>query len=466
MSKIFNSANKYPTRLLTYCLACILILNSCKKDYCNKITHDNPSFSDDSSIRFTGKPNIILFIADDLGYEVPQFTGGQSYNTPNLNFMAANGIYFNQAYSHPDGFPSRLALLTGKYNFRNYQVWGKLPDTEKTLGNLLKDAGYATCYVGKWQCGGGDARIHAAGFRDYRVYLPFSSESQREGRYKNPVIYQDADYLPCGATMGKYSEDMFSDYLCKFIDWNMNRSFFAIYAFNLVAAPYVPSPDHPDYAAWNPSNEISRDNPKYFASQVAYLDKMIGKIINKVRQDGLEENTIFMFIADNATQRNITSLYKGEDITGTKTQTISMGTLTPFVVYWKNTAAPGAINNTLIDYTDFLPTFADIAGVSKPTNYGILDGTSFYDNMIESQGIDREWVFCHWDNDIHDNGSVPRERYVNNSNYKLYDTLKYQRFYNIQTDSNEEHPIPQANLTPDEVAIKKEFIQVLQSLHK
>jgi arylsulfatase A len=84
--------------------------------------------------------NIIFIMSDDIGYEIPTYNGGQSYSTPNLDKMAANGVQFPNFFSHPDGGPSRLAALTGKYSFRNYVDWGYLPPDSKTFGNMLKDA--------------------------------------------------------------------------------------------------------------------------------------------------------------------------------------------------------------------------------------------------------------------------------------------------------------------------------------
>src|SRR3954470_5350058 len=154
------------TTLPKFCFSCIfcfllICFTSCKKDFEEKSV---TASSDDHASALSGKPNIILFVANDFGFEIPTFNGGQSYSTPNLDFMANHGIDFTQCYNHPDGTPSRLAILTGKYNFRNYVRWGFLPPDQKTIGNLLHDAGYATYLVGKWQLDGGDARIRAAGF--------------------------------------------------------------------------------------------------------------------------------------------------------------------------------------------------------------------------------------------------------------------------------------------------------------
>ncbi len=221
-------------------------------------------------------PNIILFIADDFGYEFPGYTGGRSYKTPTLDSMARSGMRFTQAYSHPDGYPSRLATYTGQYNFRNYTFWGVLPENEKTIGNMLQDAGYATCFAGKWQCDGGDERIKSAGFEKYLVFLPFDRMGSEEYKYqyKNPHLYQNGAFLPDSETREKYSEDMYVDYINKFIDSNVNKPFFIIYSHSLPRNPWGPTPDNPEFASFNPDTISSFGDNKYFPDMVKYLDRI------------------------------------------------------------------------------------------------------------------------------------------------------------------------------------------------
>ena len=100
------------------------------------------------------KPNIVLIMADDMGYECLGSYGSAVYNTPNLDKLAAQGVRFTHCYAQPLCTPSRVQLMTGKYNFRNYEEFGYLNPKEKTFGNLLKEAGYRTCIAGKWQLNG------------------------------------------------------------------------------------------------------------------------------------------------------------------------------------------------------------------------------------------------------------------------------------------------------------------------
>ncbi|HEX5151338.1 MAG TPA: sulfatase-like hydrolase/transferase, partial [Parafilimonas sp.] len=101
------------------------------------------------------KPNIILILADDIGYKSLTCNGGNLYSTPNIDKLAKQGMRFTQCHASPSCSPSRHLLLTGKYNFRNYIEWGKMDPNEKTIGNMLKDAGYKTGFFGKDQLDGG-----------------------------------------------------------------------------------------------------------------------------------------------------------------------------------------------------------------------------------------------------------------------------------------------------------------------
>ncbi len=461
----------YPQRTVALCISllCIsLCFTNCNKDLKNSTNSLlNSEAKNGSRLNTNGRPNIILFVANDVGYEMPAFTGGHSYQTPVLDMMAANGTFFMHTYRHPDGFPSRLAFYTGKYNFRNYISWAHYSYSEKTFGNMVADAGYKTCYVGKWQQDDGDYGITQRGWQKYSVFLPFQGEGgQRVGRYKNPKIYQSGAYLPSSQTNGKYSEDMFSDYLCDFIDSNKSRPFLGVYSLNLSAKPYVPTPDDPAFASWNTANENDMQDIKYLPGMVKYMDKIIGKVLKKLEDDGIAENTYVFYLSATASFRDVRSVWGPDNktIVGGKMHTYLWGTQNPLLVYCPTKVSPRVDRSTLIDYTDFLPTIADLTNTSQPTTYGILDGVSFADNIKGTSGTDRSWVFCHWDND--DKKSPPVQRWVNDTMYKLYDTLNYSNFYNMVKDTMEKRPIADNKLTPAEKQIKQNFIKVLQQQHK
>ncbi len=449
-------------------LTVLVAFTGCKKELESTFKTDLPVAYMGENVKagITGKPNIILVLANDFGFELPTYNGGQSYSTPNLDAMASNGMFFQQAYNHPDGSPSRIATLTGKYNFRNFLYWGYLPPDQKTLGNMLQDVGYKTCFAGKWQLSGGDTRIRSAGFDQYLVYLP-DGKGQRVNRYKSPKLFSNGAYLPSNQVEGKFSEDLLFNFMSNFIDSSKNNSFFAVYATLLPAQPWVPTPDNPDYAAWDPANDTRLSNKgKYYPGMVNYLDKNIGKIVQKLQAAGVAQNTVILYTSATQTDSRIVSKWRGQKIQGTKTNTFKYGTNIPLLAYWPGHILPGQTSQTLIDFTDFMPTLADIAQIPVPTTYGTLDGTSFYDNMLGITGKNRDWVFCQWDNNPIDN--VPVERYINDAELKLYDTVGVGngKFYNIAVDPYEKSPIPDSQLTPTQLARKAYFRSVLDTLHK
>jgi len=167
--------------------------------------------------RETGPPNIVLIMADDLGYECIGAHGGTSYKTPILDKLAGSGIRFDHCYSQPLCTPSRAKIMTGIYNVRNYVRFGLLDPAQTTFAHLLKKAGYATCVVGKWQLGGGLDGPKHFGFDEYCLW----QLTRRPSRYPNvgvEVNGKEVDY-----TEGQYGPDVVSDFACDFIRRNKDK---------------------------------------------------------------------------------------------------------------------------------------------------------------------------------------------------------------------------------------------------
>lgn len=166
-----------PQLLLSISLLCLVA--------CHKI-EDSSSFASENKmeglVKPLNKPNIILVLGDDIGYEIPTYTGGESYSTPNLNALAAQGMQFTNCYSMPMCSPSRFEMLTGKYNNRNYydDSWENLDLSQHTTANMLRDAGYVTCIAGKWQLNGGDNSIHIFGFDKYSVTDAYKTSEKND----------------------------------------------------------------------------------------------------------------------------------------------------------------------------------------------------------------------------------------------------------------------------------------------
>jgi arylsulfatase A len=441
-----------------------IFVGSCKKiDIVPRSDADSPSLSVVSS-----KPNIILILADDAGYEIPTCDGGQSYSTPNIDKMAAQGLRFTQCQGSPMCSPSRFMLMTGKYNFRNYTTWGMMDLSQRTIANVLRKGGYDTYAVGKWQFDGGDSAVHQFGFKKYIIFEPFKvgdssrndEDGETVGRYKNPSLYSNGEFLKKGATRNKYCDDILVDSLTSYAKKSSSKGtpFFIYYSMSLVHSPFSPTPDDPEFAAWDPKANIS--DTSFFPSMVKYMDKKVGEVISRMDSMGLLNNTIILFLGDNGTPHNIYSWYNNQLIEGGKMKTYTYGTHVPFVVYWKGRIVPG-INNDLIDFTDFLPTLADVASVPIPSYCGIIDGTSFYPQLFNNTGNPRDWVFCHYDPDHFK--PTPLKRFIYNDTYKLYDSTD--KFYNMLQDPYETSAIKPRNMTIDEKQLHDYFQSILDTLH-
>lgn len=454
---------------VTVCASFFILLQSCKREF-SPLTDNTDTSS--AKTNAAAKPNIIFIVADDVGYEVPTCNGGQSYSTPNLDAIANKGIRFTQAHSAPMCSPSRIMLLTGKYSNRNYTTWGYLNPSEKTIGNMLKDAGYNTCYTGKWQLDGGGTSITKLGWMNYSVWLPFllPAESMEGSRYKSAKIYEGGGYLPGSASKNKYSDDIFTSYLLNFIDQStqQDKPFFAYYAMMLCHPPAAPTPDDPEYATWNFGTTGNGDKT-FYPSMVKYMDKKIGEIVAHIDSLGITNNTIIIFTGDNGCPRGIHSEFDDVIVTGGKHSTNEPGTNVPLLIQWPKETAGKRVSDRLIDFTDFLPTIADMTGIPAPGNYGILDGKSFYDVITWEQAstAKRTWIYDAFNSDP----AEPNRRWQNwvqDRSYKLYESEKpliNGRFVKITKGLPDSSPLNDEDLSPDEKKIKRKFQDVLESFH-
>lgn len=414
------------------------------------------------------KPNILIIVADDMGYEVPACNGGQDYSTPNIDALAQSGRRFTECHSAPMCSPSRFMLFTGKYNFRNYFLWGKMDRSNKTFANMLHDAGYITGYAGKWQLDGGDASIHAFGWDKYAVWLPYYVDREDEYgiRYKGAPIYQDGGYLPASQTDSKYSEDEFTDYIISFIDSasQTGKPFLAFYSMILPHAPFCPVPDDENYNTWDFASGKS-DN-EYFKSMIAYGDKKIGQIIDHLRQNNILNNTLVIFTGDNGTSGHITSRFNDYEVTGGKSETNEPGTNVPLIAAWPGKIPANTISDAIIDFTDFLPTLADVAQTAPGSDYGILDGKSFLPALTANGNISvRNFIFDAYALNRYETQSY-FTRWVQNNEYKLYDTGDFPqsgKFIKLGTCMPDGTPISDEALTPEEKALKQSFLQTLHA---
>jgi arylsulfatase A-like enzyme len=193
------------------------------------------------------------------------------------------------------------------------------------------------------------------------------------------------------------------------------------------------------------------------------MDKKIGQLIDKINAVGLSGNTIIIFMGDNGTAPDISSMYKGYSITGGKNGSTIYGTHVPLIVDWPGTIAPQQSSPDLIDAADFLPTIASLADTREPSGYGVLDGVSFYPSLFEPRESERDWIYCYWKP-----GNLKKPTFkvwVQDEHYKLYDSTNKNLFFDIAADPLELSPLSESQFTPAEAGRKKTFDSVLQAMH-
>jgi len=380
-----------------------------------------------SSLGAVEKPNIVLIMADDLGFECLGSYGGKTYDTPHLDELAGAGMRFEQCHSTPLCSPSRVQLMTGRYPFRTGWVnligRGKEPlrfldPNERTFGHLLRDYGYSTGIAGKWQlCDFVEHPNHLGdcGFDEHCCWA-WVYGGKKTSRYWNPSIIQNGelrqDYLD-----SRYGPDVYCDFIIDFMTRHRSRPFFAYYPMTLTHNPPHKTPDTALTAEDRRGDK--RGEASDFAGMVAYMDKLVGRIVSALERLQLREKTLILFTGDNGTPRNYVSLLGDEEVAGGKGRTTDAGTHVPLIANWPGVVRAGAVCEDLIDFSDFMPTVAELADAPLGDEPAI-DGRSFLPQLRGRRGNPRKWVFAQ----LGDKRCVRTERWKLQSDGRMYDMAK------------------------------------------
>ncbi|MBK3519249.1 sulfatase-like hydrolase/transferase [Carboxylicivirga marina] len=339
-------------------------------------------------------PNILFVLLDDMGKEWVSEYGAEEIKTPTIDQLGQEGIIFENAYSMPQCTPSRVALLTGQYPWRNgwinhYDVprWGHGarfdPELNPSYAKILQKAGYKTCAAGKWQIN--DFRLEPTimndvGFDEYCMWtgyeegIPASAE-----RYWDPYIHTKEGSK---TYKDQFGEDVFTDFIIDFMKGNKEDPFMVYYAMCLPHGPLVPTPLEP-----NVTNKMDKHK-----AMVKYTDYILDRLTNSLEELGLRENTIIIWTTDNGTAGNISGMRNGTKVKGGKTRLTENGINAPFIVNCPGLVPEGVKTTALMDFTDMLPTFADIAKADIPEEY-ITDGVSIADIIFgQSNQSKKEYI--------------------------------------------------------------------------
>ena len=321
------------------------------------------------------KPNIILIIADDMGYGDFGVFNNQVSCTPHLDALVDEGITLTQHYSAaPVCAPARAALMTGRYPHRTGSIdtleargLDRLRLDEITLADILRGAGYATGLVGKWHNGALDSRYHPRA-RGYDEFVGFQGGWNPYYRYRldrnGAIEYGSRD---------QYLTDVFSDAAIDFVERHRGEPFFLQLAYN---APHFPL-EAPEAITRKYSELGFGIGTSLIYAMIEVMDAGIGRINERLEQLGIADNTIVIFTSDNGpalgdwngfSQRRWNCHFNGG-----KGNTYEGGIRVPLIIRWRDGLAGSARNDAMAHFTDWLPTLLNLAGVDKPDDLA-LDG--------------------------------------------------------------------------------------------
>ena len=339
-------------------------------------------------------PNILFYLADDIGLDGVGCYGADRFKgkTPNIDALAASGARFEQGYSMPTCNPSRCVLMTGRYTFR----YGNKPSfrNESSVAKILQDAGYATGMAGKWRQMADTPRDW--GFQEYLTDPEASGYYWEKAWTKNdePVTRPAPAYYP----------DACLEFTLDFLKKHRDHPFFFYFPTHLIHNRIVRTPD---------SKPGTTENDALYEDMVAYMDKQLGQIVGALDALGLRENTVIVFAGDNGTMRKFGGdrmTIGGRHVLGDKATMLEGGSRVPLIANWKGHIAPGRVVKDLVDFSDVLPTFAEIGRAPIPAGV-MLDGRSFAPQLRGEKGEPREWVYVQH--------NTKAEWYVREQGYKL-----------------------------------------------
>lgn len=345
------------------------------------------------------KPNIVLIMADDLGYGDLGCYGQKLIKTPNIDALAANGIRFTNYYAGSTVCaPSRESLLTGMHtghtairgNFLTDELEDPaMPKSKVTIAELLKKAGYRTGLIGKWGLGGEGNSPDTQGFDYSYGYL----DQIQAHNYYPPFLYENGKKVMLANNSedkkGDYSHHLFVDKTMKFLqESSVQKPFFLYLPYTLPHGKFV-IPDNSAYA----DKDWSEQNKNY-AAMITLLDQDVGRIIEQLKAKGLDKNTLIIFTSDNGGSGQFSKFFNSNGgYKGYKTNLYEGGLRDPLIASWPGKIKKGQTAERIVAGWDFLPTICEAAGISPPSK---IDGISFYPTLVGKKQLP-EHEYLYWE---------------------------------------------------------------------
>jgi arylsulfatase A len=402
------------------------------------------------------KPNILLIQADDLGYGDLGVYGQAMFQTPNVDRLAKSGLRFISYYAGSTVCaPSRAALMTGLHTghawIRGNVAGNSLRDQDRTIASALKDAGYRTALIGKWGLGESESpgRPDRKGFEYSFGYL---SQTHAHRQFTDH-LYRDGQRVD--VSPNDYSNDLFTRETMSFIEKNDNRPFFIYLNYTVPHAELrVPDdsmtpfkghfPEKPFVNAAADAKLTGPDEPSLgyrsqptphaaFAAMVTRMDRDVGRIVDLLRQRGLDQRTLVLFTSDNGPHQEgggDPEFFKSSGgLKGIKRDMYEGGIRVPMIASWPGTIAAGSVTTYAAAHWDLFPTFAELAGASVPSS---LDGMSILP-VLRGQ-TQKPHEFMYWE--FHERGF---QQAVRMGNWKAVRLAKDKplELYNLADDPTE-----------------------------
>lgn len=416
------------------------------------------------------KPNIVFILADDLGWMDISANGSLYYETPNIDKLAKRGMIFSNAYTaNPLCSPTRASILSGQYPARLHittpnghqapnpdaplmkdkaVAWNKvitpnsrsfLPLETYTIAEKLKTVGYTTGFIGKWHLGQNPYSPEAQGF-DFNMG---GGPNPGPPNYFSPYKIKN---LPDGPPK-EYITDRITDEALKYIEAKKDTTFFLCMWEFAVHAPFQAKLDYVKYFEQK-VDPRGKQNNAIMAGMIKSLDESVGRIMDRLDELKLTDNTMIVFYSDNG--GNMYDIVNGKDATNNfplkygKGNIHEGGVRVPLIVSWPGKIEANSKSDAIISSVDFYPTLLDVAS-TKANKDQILDGVSLIPVLTKSKKLNREAIFCHFPHYTPATNNYPSTS-VRKENWKLiriYGEGKNQtdayELYNLKNDIGEEN---------------------------
>ena len=425
------------------------------------------------------KPNIIFIMADDLGYGDLGCYGQKRIKTPHIDKMAAEGILFTDHYAgHTVCAPSRCVLMTGLHtghclvrNNKETKPMGQMPlkPNTQTVARILQRAGYTTALVGKWGLGGpGSTGVPRKQGFDYffgylcqrhahNYYPEFIFRNEERIVLKgNKIAKPREDGAGMASERAQYVPDLCIDEAIEFVEKNKEKPFFLYYS------PTIP---HANNEAGNKGMEVpslgeyaALDWPepqKGHAAMITYLDSHAGKLLAKIKELGLDENTIVMFTSDNGPHAeggcNPRFNNSSGPLRGFKRDLHDGGIRVPLIVRWPGRISPAGTTGHISAFWDLMPTACDLADIESPAG---IDGISYLPTLLGKQDKQAQHEYLYWEYYSRRAIRVGKWKAHGNANNKNFE------LYNLEKDLGESK-----NIAAENPQIAERMKKIMEDAH-